>query len=161
MVRWLHEHGEARRRWIFGMLTVVSVLMLAAQVWATRKEASAREWSELSEARVTREEKGADASEGAVCRFSGPARMQLAPTSPGTQVEAWVDGEKVAETEVVGQGEESLYSLILDRRYAGKTVVFRFSAYPHLGEAGRATCVLGQEQALTLSAESHRGCGGG
>lgn len=125
-----------RTRSLLGVLGLVIALVLAGRAWATRDDAT-------------------------VCQFSGPARVHLAPAPPSTRVEAWVDGEKVAETEVVSQGDESIYTFTLDRRYAGKTVVFRFPAYPQLGQAGRATCELDQRQTLTLYAQSHTGCGGG
>lgn len=148
---------------LLAMLGVVIALMFAAKGWTARGRDDTDDTSvrRLDESRVAQEEERADASEVVGCRFSGPARVHLAPAPPGALVEAWVDGEKVAETEVVSQGDESIYTFTLDGRYAGKTVVFRFPAYPQLSEAGQATCESGQRQTLTLSAESHQGCGGG
>ena len=108
----------------------------------------------------THESRSEDAS-GGTCRFSGPARVHWAPAPVGTRVEAWVDGVKAAETVVVSQGDERVYTLALDRRYAGKTVAFRFPAYPQLSQPGEAICELNTSQSLTLDAQSHTGCGGG
>lgn len=95
------------------------------------------------------------------CRFSGLARLHLGPAPPGTRVEARVDGEKVAETVVTGQGDKAVYTFILDRQYAGKRVVFRYPTYPHVSQAGQAICELGTEQVLVLEGAALRGCGGG
>jgi len=103
----------------------------------------------------------ADVGEASVCRFSGAARIKLGPAPAGTRVEAWVEGVRVAETQVVVEGEESLYTFTLDGRYAGKTVEFRFPEYPQFPPAGYAVCEPGQEQKLALEGRTLGGCGGG
>lgn len=93
----------------------------------------------------------------APCRFTGSARLRLAPASPGTVIAAWVDDEKVAETTV---GADSRYALSVPGRYGGRTVVFRFPAHPELSRAGLAGCEAGREQVVDLDADAHQGCGG-
>lgn len=98
--------------------------------------------------------------EPAPCRFSGSARVRMAPAPAGTVVEAWVDEEKVAETTVRVEGAEARYALALPGRYRGRTVVFRFPDYPNLSRAGLGGCAPGREAAVDLDADAHQGCGG-
>ncbi len=138
--------GETRRdvlrqvAFLIGVVGLIGSLGLAGQASAT--------WEDEPE-------------DATVCRFSGPARVNLASAPPGTPVEAWVEGEKVAETVAVVQGERSVYTFRLDGRFAGKAVIFRYPGYPQLGEPGRATCEIGRKQLVTLEAEVRGGCGGG
>lgn len=96
----------------------------------------------------------------AACRFTGIARVRLAPAPPGTVVEAWVQGARVAETRVERRNGESRYDLVVDGRFDGQGVVFRFPGFPGLTEGGRAVCEAGRTTTLDLSAEAHQGCGG-
>lgn len=96
----------------------------------------------------------------APCRFTGAARVRLAPAPSGTVVEAWVDDRRVAETTVRREGDEAAYVLQVPGRYRDRTVVFRFPAYPQLSRAGLAGCEAGREQVVNLDADAHQGCGG-
>lgn len=125
---------------LIGVVGLIGSPGLAGQAWAT--------WED-------------EAGDVTVCRFSGPARVNLAPAPPGTPVEAWVEDEKVAESVAVSQGERSVYTFRLDARFAGKVVIFRYPGYPQLGEPGRAICEIGREQLVSLDAQAHGGCGGG
>lgn len=125
---------------LIGVVGLIGSLGVAGQAWTT--------WADEPE-------------DVTVCRFSGPVRVNLAPAPPGTPVEAWVEGEKGADTVAVSQGERSVYTLKLDGRFAGKLIIFRYPGYPQLSEPGRATCEVGREQLVTLDAQAHGGCGGG
>jgi|GEM_PF-6762607 len=93
------------------------------------------------------------------CRFSGQARLRLAPAPPGTEVEGWVDGTKVAKGLTTQAGEATVYGLTVDGAYAGKMVIFRFSGYPGM-LLGQAVCEAGAEQVVNLDEMVIGGCGG-
>lgn len=94
------------------------------------------------------------------CEFTGSVQLLLAPAPAGIRVQAWVGGEKIAETVAISRGLETVYFLALDARHAGKTVIFRFPTYPSFGQAAQATCQVGRRQTVTLNAQTHSGCGG-
>jgi hypothetical protein len=93
------------------------------------------------------------------CRFSGRARLHLAPAPPGIEVEAWVDGVKVAKGTTTQDGDITVYRLTVDGAYAGKMVIFRFAGYPGM-LLGQALCAAGAEQVVDLDEMVIGGCGG-
>lgn len=130
------QGNKGTREQVLGLLGLICVLALGGWDWAVQEEV-------------------------AVCRFSGPARLRLAPLPAGTRVEAWVDWEKAAETVVTSQGGDTQFTFTLGERYAGKRVTFRYAGYPHAGVVGQAVCDLGTERVLALNDTIRGGCGGG
>lgn len=92
------------------------------------------------------------------CHFSGRARLHLAPAPPGIGVEAWINGLKVAEGQTSQDGDKTVYTLALDSRYTGQTVIFRYAGYAEF--AGESVCEVGQVQTLDLEPMYFGGCGG-